>query len=481
MKQSQFKQALTQVATNIELCEQDIHYIVQSIDNIRQELLKEHNFKISHCEIVPDGNKPINIALWYEDSFQNKGGPESKKEKYSYGRYYVGLSDIIEKYFNRTISEGTTIFSDLLNIYLDNIQIKNECIFSGDLFGDTYDNINQKQFQQIKELFDLIKEKMNVNEIFIKPERYNINFVNFDLCGTNKYNGDKVFITLAVITEMNDEQRKFSIQKSDIENREHWTHDYYGVEIILYDSADFVLFTNYILNYFDLLDKVKLEYSYQDGWYYHDYFQMHYKKRGVNIGEKYGEELSDEYEGVDMSFLVKVDVINAFSVNMHLENDMSIAKNKVCNLIKYFKELHSEIEFEYDKCGFRWYSSQYKEKFGEICISIEIIGEFNRKYDTYLTELCELPLFPNAKHNELLDLPKECPKETPYPKITKYLAHKSKKPLAKTTLQHTNVSRSAAYEYAKRLMVKNNEFVRLSQIVKSSFDDKTTYTDEWFY
>ena len=313
---------------------------------------------------------------------------------------------------------------------------------------------------------------MNVNEIFIEPERYNINFVNFDLCGTNKYNGDKVFIMLCVITEQDNEheQRKFRIEKSDIENREHWTHDYYEVEITLYDSADFVLFTNYLLDYFDLSEKV-------DKYY----FKMHYKKRGISIGEKYGEELSDEYEGVDMSFLVKVDVINAFSVNMYLGKDMSVAKNKVRNLIKYFKELHSEIEFEYDKRGFRWYSSQYKEKFGEICISIEIIGEFDAKYETYLTELCELPLFPNAKHSELLDLPKECPKETPYPKITKYLAHKSQKPLAKTTLQHTNVSREAAYEYAKRLMVKNNEFVRISYLIKMDFNGKSIYRDEWFY
>lgn len=475
MKQSQFKQALTQAATNIELCEQDIHYIVQSIDNIRNELLKEHNFKISHCEIVPDGNKPINIALWYEDSFQNKGGPESKKEKDSYGRYYVGLSDIIEKYFNRTISGRTTTFSDLLNIYLDNIQIKNECIFSGDCFGDTDNKINQKQFQQVDKLLDLIEEKINVKEIFVEPERHNINCVILSLCGTTKHDGENFTLILSLTAETGEplENRKFNILEYDYEALENIEKQgsYYDMEIDFHDSVDLILFINYILDYFDLSEKV--------GKYY---FQMHYKKRGISIGEKYGEELSDEYEGVDMSFLVKVDVINAFSVNMHIENDMSIAKNKVRNLIKYFKELHSEIDFEYDKRGFRWYSSQYyKEKFGEICISIEIIGEFNGKYNTYLTELCELPLFPNAKHSELLDLPKECPKETPYPKITKYLAHKSKKPLAKTTLQHTNVSRDAAYEYAKRLMVKDNEFVRVSQIVKSSFDDKTTYTDEWFY
>ena len=98
-----FETALKDAALKAELCQQDIHYIVQSIADIRQDLLKEHNFKISYCEVVSNDEKPINIVLWYEDSFQNKGGPAYKRESDRHGRSYVKLSNMIEKYFDKTI------------------------------------------------------------------------------------------------------------------------------------------------------------------------------------------------------------------------------------------------------------------------------------------------------------------------------------------------------------------------------------------
>lgn len=187
-------------------------------------------------------------------------------------------------------------------------------------------------------------------------------------------------------------------------------------------------------------------------------------KNPVRLGDIRTAGLGDEYENISEAYMLKVDVIGAFSVNLGLINDdMETARDKAYDLIKYFKELHSEIEFEYDeRIGFRWYSSQNKKKFGEICISVIGIGDMNSG-QFFLTEHCKLSLFPNVEHNKLNDLPKECLINTPYPKITRYLASQSSQyPLVETTLNHSNICKEAAYEYAKGLMIQNNDFVRMT-------------------
>ena len=174
-------------------------------------------------------------------------------------------------------------------------------------------------------------------------------------------------------------------------------------------------------------------------------------------------------------YLILVDIKGLFSVNMYLTDNIEYAQNKVNNLIKKFQQLDCNCKFI--KRNLQWRSAK-KLSVGEIIVSIKKVGCFPsyQKFGNMVFTEYGKCLYPDDSDDIGFDpFLRKCDKETPYPKITAFLARISLPPLAQTSHHHTNIHTEAAREYAKQIYLYGGDFVRIIGFVNGKFQDAGEY------